>query len=111
MFWALVIALFVSEAVYEALPDGLQQSVEWSVVQWQMVALAAIGYSANTYENTFRKAAMMIALLWTLYIASTDFWLPDNPIWLGAAEAVFFLGWMGYAYRKIKKSQSGKETG
>ena len=111
MFWILVIALFVSEAVYEALPDDLQQAVEWSVVQWQLVILAAIGYSAHTYENTYRKVAMLIALLWSLYIALTDFWLPASPVWIGAAEAAFFLGWLAYAVKRTKTIQSLPEAG
>ena len=110
MFWFLVALLFVSEAAYEVLPDALQQAAEWSVVQWQLVILAAIGYASNTYENTYRKAAMMMAMLWAFYIAATDFWLPDNPRWIGGAEAIFFLGWLGYALWRTKKIQSLPEA-
>ena len=105
-FWFLVVALFASEAVYEFLPDAAQQQIEWSVVQWQLVILAAIGYAANTYENTYRKGAMLIATLWCLYIALTDWLLPSSPAWIGAAEGAFFLGWIGYACYRIKAVQS-----
>lgn len=112
VFWALWLLLFLSECGYSAiLSDDLQHSIEVDINQWQIVIVAAIGYMAHSYENTYRKAAMLLVVLWALWIAVTDRLIGVPPLWLGGAGATFFIVWGLIAYRKIKRVQSLPEAG
>lgn len=110
-FWLFVFAVFVLDLTYGLMSDAQQAEYGWDVVQLQLVAVAAVAFLVCGYENTYRKIAVFLVLIYAIYIAGTDWIYAWYPPWGAAVEATVFLGWLAYVIKKIRVVQGGQETG
>lgn len=90
MFWIILAIFFVLDFGFGLLGDAGQAVSDFAVLQAQAAALAWLLFLRESYANTYRKAASLVVLIYTLLIVATDWALAWFPAWGPAVEAVLF---------------------
>lgn len=110
IFWVPIVGFFGIAVGYGFLPDAQQVLWESAANQWHAVMLAWLAFLCVGYENTCRKAAAVVLLLWTLIIASTDGFISWYPSWGMIPEALGMAALLLRVMWKIHAIQSHQKT-
>lgn len=109
MFWIILSLFFALDFGFGLLGDAGQAVSDFAVLQAQAAALAWLLFLRESYADTYRKAASLVVLIYTLWIVATDWALAWFPTWGPAVEATVFAAIIIRALWKIHAVQSHKK--
>lgn len=101
MFAIAVAAFFGLEILYGLMNDATQDQWFVDLSQAEMVILAWLAFAATSYEQTGRKAMLLLVLIYLLWIVCTDWALAWFPPWGVLLESGIFVAFTAYAVWKI----------
>lgn len=108
MFWIILALFFALDLGFGLLGDAGQAVSDFAVLQAQAAALAWLLFLREPYANTYRKAAVLVVFLYTLWVVATDWAMTWFPAWGAAVEAALFAAIIIRALWKIHAVQGHK---
>ena len=90
MFWIILVLFFGLDLGFGLLGDAGQAVSDFAILQAQAAALAWLLFIREPYGDTYRKAATLVLLIYTLWVVATDWAIAWFPTWGPAIEATLF---------------------